>query len=304
MAAVTSGNKEPGLYLLLTAAYNEAAFIEETIKSVVAQSVLPSIWVIVSDGSTDGTEEIVHRYSARHSFIRLLRRDRDQVRHFASKVLALRAGFRSISVVSIPFISHLDADVALPSHYYRELLRQFDDDPSLGIAGGWCVERVGDERRFVGGSNPASVPGSLQTFRRECYEDIGELLPIEYGGEDWYAEIMARKCGWRVRSFPELAAHHLRQTGSRGGSPLHYCYRQGFMDFSLGSHPIFELAKVARRISWQPYCFGALARLMGFGVAHLCGKRMVPPDFVAFLRREQVSRLHFSSLLGARIRRT
>jgi hypothetical protein len=127
-------------------------------------------------------------------------------------------------------------------------------------------------------------------FRRKCYEEIGGLLPIEYGGEDWYAEVMARKAGWHVQSFPELVVRHLRETGT-ATNKLRYCYRQGITDFCLGSHPAFELVKVARRMFWRPCVIGAAARLSGFLVAHLYRRRMVSDDFIQFLRQEQLRRL-------------
>jgi glycosyltransferase involved in cell wall biosynthesis len=286
-------------YVLLTAAYNEEQYIEETIRSVVGQIVRPSRWVIVSDGSTDRTDEIVQRYAMSYPFIYLLRRVRDQNRRFASKVFALRAGLQTLALETVQFIGHLDADVSLDPFYFRDLLKEFDEDPTLGIAGGWYFEKMRGQYRPALGSSSTSIPGGIQMFRRECYQDIGGLLPIEFGGEDWYAEIMARKCGWRVRSFPELQVHHLRPPGTRG-SPLRYCYHQGFMDFALGSHPIFELAKLARRIPWRPYLLGALVRLFGFLMAHILGKRMVPPDFVDFLRKEQIGRLRSNLLVLSR----
>lgn len=279
-----------GTYVLLTAAFNEEAYIEETIRSVLAQLVLPSIWVIVSDGSTDHTDEIVQRYGMSYSFIRLVRREKDQNRRFASKVFALRAGLQMLRLEAAQFIGHLDADISLDPSYFRDLLKKFDEDPTLGIAGGWCVEKVGSKFRLSRGSSPTSVPGAVQMFRRECYQDIGGLLPIEYGGEDWYAEIKARMCGWKVRSFSDLRVRHRRATGTAESS-LRYCYGQGFMDFAVGSHPIFELAKLARRILWRPYLLGALARLLGFLMAYVVGKRIVPPEFVSFLRQEQMGRL-------------
>lgn len=279
-------------YVLLTAAFNEEMYIEETIKSVLAQTVLPQTWVIVSDGSTDRTDEIVRGYAEKYSFIRFLRRNKDHNRGFASKVLALRAGLQGLTLGECQFIGHLDAHISLNPSYFRRLLKRFEEDPRLGIAGGWYVEKIGGQLRPALGSSVRSVPGGTQMFRRACYEDVGMLLPIEYGGEDWYAEIMARKCGWQVRSFPELPVLHLRETGT-ASSILRYCYHQGFADFSLGSHPLFEFAKVARRIAWRPPILGALARLSGFLMAHISGKRMAPPDLVAFLRKEQIGRLRF-----------
>lgn len=289
MSLAQQGSKRAS-YALVTAAYNEEQFIEETIKSVIAQALLPAAWVIVSDGSTDRTEEIVQRYASSHSFIRLIRREKDHHREFASKVFALNIGLGSLTPVNVSFIGHLDADIALGPDYFLKLLQRFEDDPTLGLGGGWYCEKVRGEYRPCHGSSPRSIPGGIQMFRYECYQAIGGLLPIEYGGEDWYAEIMARKSGWRVRSFSDLRVRHLRVTGTRG-SRLRYCYREGITDFAIGSHPLFEAAKIARRVCSRPYLLGALARLLGFAVAHVSVKRMVPLDVVHFLRNEELSRL-------------
>jgi poly-beta-1,6-N-acetyl-D-glucosamine synthase len=286
-----SPNVEDLSYALLTAAYNEERYIEETIKSILAQSLRPKIWVIVSDGSTDRTDKIVQQYAMRHPFIRFIRREKDHSREFASKVHALRAGFRALTLDPIQFIGHLDADLSLDSSYFHDLLEKFKEDPRLGIGGGWYFEKTRDGVwQSRQGNSTKSIPDGIQTFRRDCYTDIGDLLPIEYGGEDWYAQIRARMCGWRVRSFPELEVHHLRPTGTRG-SLLRYCYRAGFMDFALGSHPLFEVAKVTKNIAIRPYLLNATARMLGFLVAHFSGSRMVAPECVAFLQKEQLGRL-------------
>lgn len=285
-------------YVLLTAAYNEEHYIEETIRSVVAQVLRPQMWVIISDGSTDRTDEIVRQYAMRHPFIRLVRREKDDSREFASKVFALRAGFQMLTLDSIQFIGHLDADLWLDPCYFSNLLAKFGEDHELGVAGGWCFEKAANESwQPRPGNCTWSVPGAIQMFRSECYKDIGELLPIEYGGEDWYAEIRARMCGWQVQSFPELEAHHLRASGTRA-SLLRYCYRAGFMDFALGSHPLFEAAKVARMSATPPYLLNALLRMLGFLVAHVSGKRMVSRACVEFLQQEQLGRLRAFVLPG------
>jgi biofilm PGA synthesis N-glycosyltransferase PgaC len=294
----TSPSVEDALYVLLTAAYNEEDYIEETIKSVVAQLLRPKVWVIISDGSTDRTDEIVQQYAIRHPFIRFIRREKDHSRNFASKVFALRAGFQTLTLDPIQFVGHLDADIWLDPFYFRDLLSKFGEDRELGIAGGWCFEKTpcGLWQPRPGNST-RQVPGAIQMFRRECYKDIGEILPIEYGGEDWYAEIRARMYGWRVRSFSEFKVHHLRATGTRG-SLIRYWYREGCMDFALGSHFLFEVAKVAKMSARPPYLLESMARMLGFLVAHIFGKRTVPPAFVAFLQKEQLGRLWALVLSG------
>jgi poly-beta-1,6-N-acetyl-D-glucosamine synthase len=297
LKTLTMNNKTA--YTLITAAYNEQDYIEQTIHSVLQQKLRPVVWMIVSDGSTDATDEIVRRYSVDYPFIRLLRREKDQNRGFASKVFALRAGLEYLGSIETKFIAHLDADIELTPLYFEEVLERFRRDPSLGIGGGWYAEREKGTFAVAPGNNPESVPGCIQVFRSRCYEEIGGLLPIEYGGEDWYAEIMTRKAGWRVQSFPELMVRHLRETGT-ARNKLRYCFHQGITDFCLGSHPAFELVKVAKRMFWRPWIIGATARLSGFLVAHLCRRRMVDDEFVQFLRQEQLRRLGVIGRLFAR----
>jgi len=98
-------------YVLLTAAYNEEPYIEDTIRSVLAQTVRPSRWVIVSDGSTDRTDQIVQQYVVDCNFIHFVRREKDLSRGFASKVFAQRAGMQLLSISETPFIGHLDGDL-------------------------------------------------------------------------------------------------------------------------------------------------------------------------------------------------
>lgn len=276
-------------YVLLTAAYNEESHIEETITSVLAQSELPEKWVIVSDGSTDRTDEIVQRWSRNHGFIYYVRREKDENRGFASKVAAIHRGLQ-ITPVTSEFIGHLDGDVGLEPDYFHDLLDRFEQDPRLGIGGGWYTENVNGRFCDRRGNTERSIPGGIQMFRRACYDDIGEMLPIEYGGEDWYMEVMARMHDWRVRAFPELRVRHLRPSGRASGT-LRYCFRSGYADFALGSHPLFELAKLARKTSSRPFLIGALARLSGFTLANINGKRITSPEFVRFLRQEQLARL-------------
>ena len=119
-------------YVLVTAAYNEEAFIEGTIRSIVNQSVQPLRWVIVSDGSSDRTDEIIKRHAAKHDFIRFLRVTRAPGRSFGSKVRALQAGVQLLEGTNADFIGNLDADVSLGSSYFEDLIAHFERRPMLG----------------------------------------------------------------------------------------------------------------------------------------------------------------------------
>src|ERR1022692_4139098 len=111
-------------YVLITPARNEAQFIALTIKSVVAQTVLPLKWVIVSDGSTDGTDDIVNRYIAEHEWIELVRMPERKERHFAGKVYAFNAGRDRMKDLPYEVIVSLDADVTFESDYFSFLLEK------------------------------------------------------------------------------------------------------------------------------------------------------------------------------------
>src|SRR5687767_1193276 len=99
-----------GKYVLVTAARNEADFIEETINSVVSQSARPLKYVIVSDGSTDGTDDIGRKYAAEHSWIEFVQMPERRERHFAGKVSAFNAGYERVKELDYQFIGSLDAD--------------------------------------------------------------------------------------------------------------------------------------------------------------------------------------------------
>lgn len=303
---MSTGGKLPAhrRYVLITAAYNEGQYIEKTINSVLEQRVLPAKWVIVSDGSTDGTDDIVQTYASGYKFIQFIRREKDGNKGFASKVFALAAGLKSLTSIDYGYLGHLDADITFSASYFGNLLDRFEMDPHLGIAGGLIYE--GHNGRFLPrrSNSLRSVAGAVQMFRRECYEDIGGFIPLIYGGEDWYAEIAARMNGWHVSSFPELPVLHLRP-GGRANGFVRYAFRQGFMDYSLGSHPLFELVKLAKRVPCRPFLMGAVIRLAGY-ISACCQReaRVVSPQFVSFLRREQMSRLwslgSFASCVGVR----
>src|SRR5579884_853164 len=129
-------------YALITAAHNEEAYIGKTLSSVTSQTVLPAKWIIVSDGSTDRTDEIVRRYAREFAFIHLLRREKHSPRDFASKVFALNAAMKMIENEDYPFVGHLDADISFGPNYFFELFRKFEEDPLLGLAGGFIYEEV------------------------------------------------------------------------------------------------------------------------------------------------------------------
>jgi glycosyltransferase involved in cell wall biosynthesis len=279
-------------YVLVTPARDEEAYIGRTIESVVAQSVLPLKWVVISDGSTDRTDEIVKEYAARHAFIELLRREPDPTRSFGSKVFAIRAGMELMEGLDYDYIGNLDADLSFEPDYFSIVLERMHKAPELGMAGGLIHDYLGSEWVPLYMDPEWSVSGAVQMFRRETYEKIGGYRPLVRGGVDAAAEIMTRMHGWKVRTFPDLEVRHYRRGGAAKGNILYARFRQGIHEYSLGYHPLFEWARCVVRIRQKPYLFGSIFRIAGYMSALLRREeRAMPADAVEFLGREQLQRM-------------
>jgi hypothetical protein len=281
-------------YVLVTAAYNEEKCIEKTIRSVAAQTLAPMRWVIVSDGSTDRTDAIVLQYARQYPFLQLHRLTEGHKRNFGAQVDAIQAGCAQLEkqALDYAYIGNLDADICLDPGYFAELISRFEADPGLGMGGGYICEADAEGVFRPRPLNSVdSVAHAVQLFRRECFEAIGGYLPLKYGGPDWHAGVMVRMKGWSMRSFPDLHVQHLRPTGS-ADTWRRDRIRQGRMDYSMGSHPIFELVKCARRFRESPRVLGCMLRYAAFLWCYCVGEpRPVSGEFMEFLRKEQMERV-------------
>ena len=278
-------------YVLITPARNEAAFIELTLKSVVAQTVRPLKWVIVSDGSTDGTDELVRKYAADNPWIELVRMPERKERHFAGKVHAFNAGYARLKDINYQVIGSLDADISVDEDYFAFLLQKLADDPRLGLVGTPFQEGGGPiyDYRFV---SIEHVSGACQVFRRECFEAIGGYVPVKGGCIDHIAVITSRMKGWRTRTFTEKVSQHHRAMGTAQQGILRARWKNGAKDYSVGNHPLWELCRMARQMSQRPLLIGGAMVMAGFLWDTVRrAPRPVSPELVAFYRREQMQRL-------------
>jgi biofilm PGA synthesis N-glycosyltransferase PgaC len=277
-------------YILITPARNEAALLEQTIKSMVGQTVRPAKWVIVSDGSTDGTDEIVKGYAAKHEWIELVRMPERRERHFAGKVHAFNAGFATLMDLDYDVIGNLDADITFDEEYFDFLLRKFAENPQLGVAGTPFREESHQyDYRFT---SIEHVSGACQLFRRECFQAIGGYQPIKIGGVDLTAVITARMKGWQTRSFVDKVCIHHRKMGTAKQQGLKVAYRGGRGDYMLGGHPLWESFRCIYQMKGRPIVLGGSVRLAGFMWAMVTRvEKPISKDLVQFRRKEQMSRL-------------
>ena len=280
-------------YVLITAARNEEAYIEKTLAAVVSQTVLPQKWVIVSDGSTDRTDEIVSEYAKKYNFIQLVRAEDQRGRDFASKVYAVDLGYEQLKNCDYDYLGNLDADVSFDSNFYETVLTRFEQNSNLGIVGGFIYEKENGEFRSLSYNSNEDVAGATQTFRRACYEAIEGYRPLKWGGEDSVANTMALMKGWEVQSFADLKVFHYRPMGRGGGRLiLRFRFNEGLRDYSVGYSPVYFLMKAIRRTFEKPYILGSLARLVGYSWAVFRRyKRGVPRPFINFMKHEQMKKL-------------
>ena len=279
-------------YVLITPSRNEARFIGETLKSVVAQTILPLKWVIVNDGSTDATAEIVAKYAAQYSWIEVINRPVRKDRHFAAKVEAFNSGRERVKQLPYEIIGNLDADVSLDPDHFEFLLSKFSQDSRLGVAGTVFTEPSGYNSATDSFEGQSYVSGQCQIFRRECFEEIGGYVPSKVGGIDWMAVKTARMIGWNTRSFREKSFLHHRPLGTAERGAVASNFEYGKKDYILGGHPLWQMFRCTYRMTQRPYVIGGVALFAGFVAGFLTrAERPVSPELMRFHRSEQMLKL-------------
>jgi hypothetical protein len=289
-------------YVLITPARNEEEFIELTIQSVVQQTVRPLKWVIVSDGSTDRTDDIVRRYAQQHDWIDFVRMPDRIERNFGAKVACFNLGHKRVAGLDYAVLGSLDADLSFEAGYFEFLLRQFSSCPLLGVAGTPFAENGRTyDYRF---SSKDHVSGACQLFRRECYEGIGGYVPLKGGGIDSVAVITARMKGWRTQTFTEMVTQHHRPMGTgNGGGKIAANFHFGQRAYRLGWHPVWQAFRSMYQMTKRPYVAGGAALLLGYMYAFVRQiDRPIPKELQEFQRRDQLKRLRL--FLRLRIRST
>ncbi|MGB6727855.1 MAG: glycosyltransferase family A protein [Terracidiphilus sp.] len=288
-------------YVLITPARNEEAFIEKTIESVIKQTVLPQRWVIVNDGSTDATSEKVRPYLVDHPWITLIDLPVRKERHFAAKVSAFNAGRDKVRDLDYVIIGNLDADVSLDADHFEFLMSQFVKEPELGVAGTTFREDGDYSSASDSFEGHTYVSGQCQMFRRQCFDEIGGYKPNKAGGIDWMAVTHARMIGWKTRSFREKSFFHHRKLGTAERGRFASSFSYGEKDYYLGGHPIWEMFRVAYRMTKPPFLVDGAALGLGYAWAFISRqKRPVSDELMRFHRKEQMQKLR--AILGSMLK--
>jgi poly-beta-1,6-N-acetyl-D-glucosamine synthase len=288
-------------YVVVTPVRNEAKHLARTIDSMVIQSAPPEEWLIVDDGSTDGTLELAQAASERVSWIKVIpRADRGFRKAGAGVVEAFYDGFNQVRCADWDLLVKLDGDLEFERRYFEDILRAFADEPKLGIAGGDIYHFEGGLRVIESKTDPAfHVRGANKTYRRECWEQIGGLFSVT--GWDTLDEVKANMLGWTTRRIAGLGMLHLKPTGAADGT-WKDAFKNGRGSYISGYHPVFLLARAGRRLFKRPYFVTTAGLCAGYFSSYI---RRVPRiddrALIRFLRKQQVNKmLAKNSLWSAR----
>lgn len=283
-------------YIVISPVRNEERYIEETLRSLANQTIIPEAWVIVDDGSTDRTADIVGDYAQRYNFIKLIRKEAcpesKQAGYIglnhAAELKAFKFALAQIKDIDIDYISKVDGDVTFGKDYFERLLGEFERDRRLGIASGgivnltmgrWKPEKI----------DSSSIVHAACVYRRRCLEDISPLT--ETMCWDMIEELQAQMKGWRTRNFDDIKVFHWRLMGSVGGI-LSGKTRHGYSAYLVGYHPLYMLARSIRRMVDEPLIVGGLCMLWGFCLGYIKrNKQLSDPETKKYLRSKQMKSL-------------
>jgi glycosyltransferase involved in cell wall biosynthesis len=249
-------------YVIISPVKDEERYVELTLRSVTSQSVLPVLWIIVDDGSSDRTPEIVAGYAVRFPFIRLVQHRRSGSRRPGPPVIhAFNFGKAALAATDYDVIVKLDCDLSFEPTYFERLLEHFERNDKLGVASGIYLETE-DGSAWTPVSMPAyHAFGASKVIRRACFEDINGFVAA--AGWDTVDEIRAMARGWETRHFQELPTRHHKREGT-GIGPLRTSRMHGEIFYVTGGDPLFFLLKTVHRVRATPIGLNALAMASGY----------------------------------------
>jgi poly-beta-1,6-N-acetyl-D-glucosamine synthase len=276
-------------FVIITPVRDEEKYIEATIESVRRQTIVPAEWVIVDDGSTDRTGEILDQVAAQSPWLRVIHRTNRGFRRSGGGVMeAFYDGYNTLQCNDWDFIVKLDGDLSFSPEYFEKCFEYFHRDSNLGIGGGEIHHNIVGKLKLE--ATPRfHVRGATKIYRRTCWEAIGGLWPAT--GWDTIDEVKANMLGWKTYTFSDLHLLHHRLTGSEEGL-LRDQVKHGVACYVSGYHPLYIAASCLPRFTRKPYVIGSLAMMYGFLKAHFTRPpRLQDRSYFAYIRGQQLRRL-------------
>lgn len=276
-------------YIIISPVRNEEDFIDKTLKSVTQQSILPTEWIIVNDGSTDKSPDIIEHYLKKYVWIRKIDRPINSHRPGPGVVLAFNQGFENIQTSDYQFVVKLDGDLSFDQNYFEFLLYEFEKNPNLGLASG-TTYNVKGEKLIIDKMPEDHVRGAAKMYRRRCFEDIGGL-PVVLGW-DTIDELKAQLKGWETRSYQDLILKHYKPIGFNQKKTLKKELLAGERLHFMGYHPLFAILKCIYEIKNKPIFLRGILMLIGYFEAILFKlETFDDKEVIKHLRKKQLKRL-------------
>jgi glycosyltransferase involved in cell wall biosynthesis len=289
------------MYIIVTPAKNEGKNLPITISSIEKQTVKPALWVIVDDGSTDNTLEIIEAAKKNHTWIHnmcLNKNPRDVGIHYSSVCISglnYAIEYCKRNIIEYEYIGTVDADMSLEKTYFENLIKEFEKDPKLGIAsGGTWISFKGKEMQL---QLREDIPcGGHRLWRKECYEETGGF-PLTYAA-DSVSIIKAKLKGWTVKRFEEYKGTQARQTSSAEGLWKGW-KTNGKAAYYLRVRPLFAILRAIRYLFTKPYYIG-LAYLVGYLDGYITKKQRINDEEIRYynkyIRPREVRRFYWDKL--------
>lgn len=281
--------KTNGKYVLISPCRNEADYMRQTLDTVVAQTMPPTRWVIIDDGSTDATAQILAEYAAKHDWISIVTRtDRGRRAVGPGVIEAFYAGYETIDPDDYGYLCKLDLDLRLPSRYFEKLISRMEADPRIATCSGKAYIEKGGKLENERHGDENSI-GASKLYRITRFKQLGGFIrEVMWDGIDGHR---CRMNGWIACSWdddPDLHFVHLRPMGSSQQSIYTGRMRHGYGQYFMGTGFTYMVASAIYRIPERPYVIGGLAILWGWLRSWLQQKpRYDDPEFRKFLRRYQ-----------------
>jgi glycosyltransferase involved in cell wall biosynthesis len=253
------------------------------------QTILPKQWIIVNDGSQDGTGTLIDQAALQYPWIRAVhRKDRGSRKWGAGIIEAFYAGYDALDCDDWEYMSKLDGDLSFEPDYFERAFEKLRDNPKIGIGGG-VLYHYDHGQRVLENHPKFHVRGGVKIYRRECWEAIGGLWVGP--GSDTVDEVKANMLAWTTSSFFDIHLIHHRFTGASWGR-WGGLTKDGKIDYVLGYHPLFLAAKVISRLIRRPYVVGSFAHVCGYLSANMQHiPRVDDPQLIQYLRQQQLARL-------------
>jgi len=275
-------------YVLITPCRNEAQYARRCIESVLAQSVPPSLWVIVDDGSSDETPGILAEYAVSRPWIKIVRREDRGKRAVGPGVIeAFYAGLDAVDLSQFDYLCKFDLDLEIPPGYFEILIQRMKENPRIGTCSGKPYFSQGSELISEKCGDEMSV-GMTKLYRVDCFQNIGGFVrEVMWDGIDCHR---CRMLGWIACSWDDLELRflHLRPMGSSQDNIFVGRMRHGFGQYFMGTNFLYMTASAVFRFAHRPYLIGGLAMWWGYMKSWIEGKpRYEDLEFRRFLNRYQ-----------------